>query len=300
LHLRDFELCDDFGRDVVPVLVFDQFEEIFTLGRAVPKLVERFIAHLGDLAENRVPGELSEVFERDPAAASRFDFRRANLRVLLSLREDYLPQLEELRSVIPSLMQNRMRLTRMNGRQAREAVLAPGRELLSEEVAIAIVRFVSGSKTEDLTKLEIVPPLLSLVCRELNERRRLRGETQITATLLEGTRGEILANFYERCMEGQPSEVRAFVEDQLMSESGYRENVTLERAVGLLTQKGAPPDALERLVKRRLLRIDERFGVQRVELTHDVLAEVVLPSRRARHEREEKEKLERERVRADA
>jgi WD40 repeat protein len=300
LHLRDSELCDDFGRDVIPVLVFDQFEEIFTLGRTVPKLVSDFIAELGDLAENSVPGELAEVFERDPTQASSFDFRRANLRVLMSLREDYLPQLEELRSVIPSLMQNRMRLTRMNGGQALEAVLGPGGHLLSREVAVAIVLFVSGGKADDLTSLEIVPPLLSLVCRELNERRRASGQSQITGALLEGTRSEILANFYERCMEGQPAAVRAFVEDELMSESGYRENVTLERAVGTLTHKGAPPDALERLVKSRLLRIDERLGVPRVELTHDVLAEVVLPSRRTRHEREEKQKLEQEKLRADA
>lgn len=300
LHLRESELCDDFGRDVAPVFVFDQFEEIFTLGRAVPDLIARFIAELGDLAENRVPAELGEVFERDPRQAAHFDFQRADFRLLITLREDFLPHLEELRSTIPSLMQNRMRLTRMNGQQALEAVRGPGGDLISRQVAIAIVHFVSGGKGDDLSKLEIAPPLLSLVCRELNERRRLLGQTQITAALLEGTRSEILRNFYERCMEGQPASVRAFVEDELMSESGYRESVTLERARQTLLRRGAPPGALETLVKSRLLSIDEHLGAPRVELTHDVLADVVLPSRQTRRAREEKEALEQQRRRAEA
>ncbi|MBV8770970.1 MAG: hypothetical protein JO166_01395, partial [Deltaproteobacteria bacterium] len=247
-----------------------------------------------------MPAELGEAFERDPRQAARFDFQRADSRVLITLREDFLPHLEGLRSTIPSLMQNRMRLTRMNGEQALEAVRGPGGDLISRQVAIAIVRFVSGGKSDDLSKLEVAPPLLSLVCRELNERRRVLGQTQITAALLEGTRSEILRNFYERCMEGQPASVRAFVEDELMSESGYRESVTLERAKQTLLRRGAPPDALENLVKSRLLRIDERLDVPRVELTHDVLADVVLPSRQTRRAREEKEALEQQRRRAEA
>lgn len=300
LHLRNSECCDDFGRDVVPVLVFDQFEEVFTLGRgAAPALVDHFITELGDLTENRVPAELEASLEEDPSRAFRFDFRRSDFRVLLSLREDYLPHLEGLRSAIPSLMQNRMRLTRMNYQQALEAVLKPGGSLITPEVAVEIVGFVSGNKTDKL-RLEVAPPLLSLVCRELNQRRQAKGEAQITGALLEGTRSEILNNFYERCMTGKPPAVRAFVEDELVTDSGNRESITLERARRALEQKEAPAKALEQLIDNRLLRLDERFGVVRVELTHDVLTGVVMASRRARREREEKEKLEAQRLEAEA
>lgn len=300
LHLRNSELTDDFGRDVTPVLVFDQFEEVFTLGRsAAAGVIDRFIEELGDLAENRVPADLEALLEEDPARAARFDFRRSDFRVLLSLREDYLPHLEGLRSAIPSLMQNRMRLTHMNGRQALEAVLKPAGSLITREVAVRIVRSVSGEKDEDLDRLEIAPPLLSLVCRELNERRQAKGEAQITATLLEGTRSEILSNFYERCMAGMPSEVRVFVEDELVTDSGNRDSVTNERARRTLAQKGAPADALDKLIDRRLIRVDERYGVKRVELTHDVLTGVVMTSRQTRRTREEKEKLEQQRLSAE-
>ncbi|MBV8770969.1 MAG: ATP-binding protein [Deltaproteobacteria bacterium] len=55
LHLRESELCDDFGRAVAPIFVFDQFEEIFTLGRAVPDLVARFVTELGDWPRTACP-----------------------------------------------------------------------------------------------------------------------------------------------------------------------------------------------------------------------------------------------------
>ena len=47
------------------------------------------------------------------------------------------------------------------------------------------------------------------------------------------------------------------------------------------------------LVDRRLLRIEERLDVRRVELTHDVLCSVVRASRDLRHEREARDEAER-------
>jgi hypothetical protein len=47
------------------------------------------------------------------------------------------------------------------------------------------------------------------------------------------------------------------------------------------------------LVNRRLLRIEERLDVRRVELTHDVLCGVVKASRDLRQEREAREATER-------
>ncbi|MBV8496391.1 MAG: hypothetical protein JO361_06390, partial [Gammaproteobacteria bacterium] len=56
---------------------------------------------------------------------------------------------------------------------------------------------------------------------------------------------------------------------------------------------GADPATLALLVNRRLLRIEERLDIRRVELTHDVLCGVVKASRDQRHEREAREATER-------
>ncbi|MEO7477922.1 MAG: hypothetical protein ABIT64_01655, partial [Lysobacteraceae bacterium] len=72
----------------------------------------------------------------------------------------------------------------------------------------------------------------------------------------------------------------------------YRESLAEERVLKLLADAGAAPDALAALVNRRLLRIEERLDMRRVELTHDVLCSVVLASRNLRHEREARDEAE--------
>jgi hypothetical protein len=294
LHHRDDVLRDESGATLIPLLIFDQFEEIFTLaqnddfGRA---RAARFVAELADLVENRPPKEFEARLEQDESAAERFDFARSDYRVLIALREDYLAPLESLKQSMPSISQNRVRLAPMTGTQALAAVIEPGRKLVSDEVAAAIVRFVAGGS--ELSNAVVEPSLLSLICRELNDARLAQGRSEISLDLLAGSHATILSNFYERALADQPPAVRRIVEDDLLTASGFRENVAEERLVKRFTEAGGAPDTLATLVNRRLLRIEERLDVRRVELTHDVLCSVVKASRDRRQEREAREATER-------
>jgi hypothetical protein len=295
MHHRGDLLKDAGGRVLMPLLIFDQFEEIFTLAQAddAGRMRARlFLADLADLVENRPPAALEARIEDDDNAAEDFDFARADYRVLIALREDYLAHLESVKSIMPSITQNRMRLARMTGQQALSAVVAPGGRLVSQEVAESIVRFVAGGS--ELGNAEIEPSLLSLVCRELNTVRQLQGRSEISADLLAGSRDSILSEFYERTLADQPPGVRRVIEDELLTESGYRESLAEERVIKALAAAGAAPDSLAALVDRRLLRIEERLDMRRVELTHDVLCNVVLSSRDLRHEREARDEAERQ------
>jgi hypothetical protein len=294
LHHRDDVLRDVSGATLTPLLIFDQFEEIFTLaqgddsGRA---RAHRFMEELADLVENRPPRALEARLDEDEDAAQFFDFTRSDYRVLIALREDYLAPLESLKKAMPSLSQNRLRLAPMTGAQALEAVLRPGQRLVSEGVAAEIVRFVAGRA--ELANAEVEPALLSLICRELNDARLAQGRSEISPDLLAGSQASILSNFYERSLADQPAAVRRVIEDALLTESGFRENVAEESLLRRLEAAGAPPGALPTLVNRRLLRIEERLDVRRVELIHDVLCGVVKASRDQRHEREAREATER-------
>lgn len=294
LHHRDDMLCDASGKAIIPLLIFDQFEEIFTLGQgndAGRQRAAEFIEDLADLVENRLPRKLEERLEIDDTIPERFDFSRADYRILIALREDYLAHLEGLKAAMPSITQNRMRLARMNGQQALAAVMKPGGRLVSEEVAGAIVRFVAGGA--ELRNAEVEPSLLSLICRELNNARIAQGRDEISADLLAGSRDTIFNEFYERALADQPAAVRKIIEDELLTESGFRESLAEERVIKAFADAGAPPDALATLVNRRLLRIEERLDVRRVELTHDVLCSVVRASRDVRLEREARDDAER-------
>ena len=295
LHHRGDLLRDADGHSLTPLLIFDQFEEIFTLGQADDagrQRARQFLEDLADLIENRPPAALEARIEDDDAAAEDFDFARADYRVLIALREDYLAHLEGVKTIMPSITQNRMRLARMTGAQALTAVRKPGGRLVSQEIAEAIVRFVAGGA--ELANAEVEPSLLSLVCRELNTARQAQGKVEISADLLAGSRDSILSEFYERTLADQPAGVRRVIEDQLLTESGYRESLAEEGVRKELAAVGAPPETLATLVDRRLLRIEERLDMRRVELTHDVLCSVVLASRNLRHEREARDAAERE------
>jgi Novel STAND NTPase 1 len=295
LHHRDDVLRDAEGKTVIPLLIFDQFEEIFTLAQGDDfgrKRAAQFLEDLADLVENRPPAALEAKLDSDDTAAEKFDFTRSDYRVLIALREDYLAHLESVKGIMPSISQNRMRLARMTGAQALDAVLKPGGKLVNEEVAESIVRFTAGGS--ELRNAEVEPSLLSLICRELNNARITQGRSEISADLLAGSRDTILSEFYERALADQPPGVRKFIEDEMLTESGFRESLAEERVAKAFTAAGASPGALATLVNRRLLRIEERLDLRRVELTHDVLCSVVTASREARHEREARDEAERQ------
>src|SRR5665213_251464 len=77
LHHRDDVLRDESGATLIPLLTFDQYEEIFTMAQRddfAPARAARFIEELADLVENRPPKALEAKSDADEGAAERFDF----------------------------------------------------------------------------------------------------------------------------------------------------------------------------------------------------------------------------------
>jgi len=288
LHRPGTRFLNPHGRSVVPVLAFDQFEEIFTLGRQTPQQTARtqvLLQQLGDLIENRLPPALENELTEHPELLDQFDLLRQNIKIVFTFREDYLADFEGLKTLIRPIMQNRMRLTPMRGDCAAEAIQQVGAGRLSAAVAARIVRFVGGAAVDGAGKLgeiSVEPALLSLVCRELNEQRIARGQTEITADLIQGENTQqIIAQFYSQGFAGLDVRVRYFVEDRLLTAAGYRDSCALENA---LAEPGVSEEAIQTLVDRRILRREERGGLVRLELIHDVLAIVAKASRDARRE----------------
>jgi WD40 repeat protein len=288
------EFWDSQNRALTPVLVLDQFEEVFTRGgnRGTEPAEGSFLRELGDLIDARVPASVHTLLEDDPGASARFHFGTPRFRVLIGFREDFLPEFDDLFRALRLPAGSRLRLARMREEQALEAVRRTGGRLVDGEVAAQIVAFVSGRESAIRARTaEVEPALLSVVCYELNNRRRARGEPHISSALLSGARDQIIEEFYHRSLAGTPYAVREFVEEELLTESGYRDSAAIDDA---LKRPGVTEEAIRDLVEKRVVRLEERFGVLRIELTHDILAPVV---RRDRDERQERLRLEAERER---
>jgi len=307
LHRSDFQLWNAQNYPLIPVIVLDQFEEIFTLGERVPELVRAFETDLGDLAENRIPSGLAARIATDDTLAARFQMRSRKYKLLISLREDFLPDLEGWRQLIPGLGRSRIRLQRLRVAEAFDAVYGPAGHMMTEELARRIVGIIAAedihrgrdtatpdssspdgpSQLDECDSEEVEPALLSLFCRELNEERKRLHKKVFDAHLVEEAKGDILSNYYTSCVGDLPPQVAKFIETELITEKGFRNSYARDDAV----PSHLTDDELTRLIRLRLLRVEERYGAQWIELTHDVLTSVVREHRDRRCAEEEKAAL---------
>ncbi len=288
---------------VKPLLFFDQFEEIFTSGRKDPAMVNEFITEMADLIENRVPvtvqEHLKEAFMTIPNSN-----KESRFRVVFSLREDYLPQLEMLYKYIPSIRYSRYHIAQIQGKDAMDAVLKPGEEIISDpRVAVEIIKKIPGAKDEDYKpyekkadcweKKKIEPFLLSLFCYQVNEKRLAAGEREISGELIKDVYTEdIVQGYYEDNIDRFGPHIKTAIEDLLLTAEGHRK---MQDKGTLKTNYGVTDEDIERLVDRRIIRKEKRIGIEYIELIHDVLAPILKESRDKRQEeKKRKEELLRE------
>jgi WD40 repeat protein len=308
LHRSDFEIWSQQNHPLTPVVVLDQFEEVFTLGAMNAPAVDAFRTELGDLVENRIPVALSRQAETTEAASRDLALHRQRYKVLLSFREDFLPALEGWKKDLPSVMRNRLRLLPLDGARAFEAVHKTAPSIAPAPIARRIVSMVAAARADgrdaalhaaghgatpaagadgaDVEGLVVEPALLSLVCRRLNERRKKHGKPAFDDSLLTGAVPAILDEFYRACLDDQPDRLRRFVAEALITEGGFRNLYAVDDA---RRAYGITDDELRTLVNRRLLRVEPYQGVDRVELIHDVLTPRVREERERFREADRKE-----------
>ena len=196
LHRADFELWSAQNYPLTPVIVLDQFEELFTLGERVPDLVQEFRNDLGDLAENRIPADLAARIDDDEAVAGAIRFAVAQLQVV-DQPAGRLPS--RSRRMVPAYS----RAGTLAGAAASACAAGDALDAVHKPAAHLMTRrrwrdrwwasspartSIRGRDTarrrtsvvpddhDEATEVE--PALLSLFCRELNEERKRRGQTQ--------------------------------------------------------------------------------------------------------------------------
>jgi hypothetical protein len=236
-------------------LILDRFEEIFTLGAERSGADTEVRQALAIFVQGAIPSAVETLLDEGEAFLKHFHLDVPPLPVLLSVRQDYVFALNRWRSHLRQLGENHYELRALRGPAAFDAVFKPGElrchyrgevseetkadtglpPIVSEGAARRIVHFVAEEKKDvPLEEIEAVPPILSLLCRELNERRFTehvdtaeKSAAKITfhedETDIETNIETIIATFYERCLEGRPEAVRIFIEEELVSRySGAR------------------------------------------------------------------------------
>lgn len=268
------------NRLLVPILVFDQFEELFTRSTGNPALGLDVVTDLADALEQIVPERLRDLVKNGVLDGSHHS---VPLKCVISLREDFLPDLDMLTRQLPLLASRRYRLKPLSIAEAIDAVHTPVPGLISRQVAERVVTVLAGQlQTQQRKNGDAVEPaLLSLFCAQLNE-KRIAGEASfIDADLVQETGNQIIHDFYTQATRPIGRRTTRFIERNLVSALGFRTSAPLSNA----KNAGAEKSELEGLVDRRLLRVEDRFGEPHYELIHDILVPEVREAQRLRHRR---------------
>ncbi len=277
---------------LAPVLILDQFEELFTLQPQEAR--EEFLSELGYLVRGIAPPS-------QPKIESSASEGPPAIRVVLSLREDFLGLLEEASDHIPEILDHRYRLAPLSYEMASKAITGPA-AIESGDISTRAFRLepeVVTSILDYLTRTAagargpagryVEPFHLQLICQRI-ERVAAFKQQQTSAEIVlsfkdiggEAALEDTLESFYSDAIRSLPARylrgaVRVLCEEYLISPEGRRLSVE-ERE--LLRQLKLPRETLSQLVERRLLRTDRRSDSTYYELSHDALVQPVLASRR--------------------
>ncbi len=303
---------DEEVQHIAPVLVFDQFEEIFTLQKDNEKVVA-FFDELASLLNNICPEYLLqdtvEISDRQEDSVpkgslikkglvrktARLDYiDETNMRMVVSLREDYLSYLERNIMHIPSLKHNRYCLRPLSDDQAGDIIMKPVPGLIDTDVAKAIICKVTGAKSDDFvvgdnkSQIEVDSAMLSLFLTELYEKMP-QGQTRLTEEVVKSHGENIISGFYSRVTSNIPEKVVHFLEDNLLTDDGRRDNIPFSKAKTVISS-----EIFKYLKEERFIHVFPWNNEMRIEYMHDILCKTIAKNRDARLERIMMEKQEQE------
>jgi hypothetical protein len=255
----------------IPVLVFDQFEEILTLDPTDWVGQRDFFNQLGTVLA-------------DP-----------KVWALLSMREDYMGGLDRFVRYVPSHLRNTYRLDFLDLGGAKQAIQGlaskqgvtftdEGAEELLRRLRTVEIQRPGHDKSERIQAPYIEPFQLQVTCRKLwKSVRREKGDDFGAIDLDDVTRNAdvvgALSGYYAdtvaevaRTTHAEESVIREWFESQLITDQHFRD----QTLTGPVSEGADSKTILAALVDAYLIRSDQRAHSTWYELTHDQLIEPVL------------------------
>lgn len=288
------------GKRTKLVLVFDQFEEIFTLQQKAAARVE-FFREFADVLNAIMPRELalkSDSFKMEEPAQtdvqvegfasmtgifdnsnSMFNCPEAlyvndnKCHFIFVLREDFLSEFEFYTIKIPSLKLHRFALRPLNEEQAAEIITKPRPGLVSMDVARLIIETVTGRSDFSLgdePEIEVDAAVLSLFLNRVYQKLGV-SDDEISSKIIKQSGIDIIKDFYVESVGILTDEELSMMEDKLLTSNGRRNNVSYSDFCKLVNRV-----KIEDLIRnKKLLRTFNYGNDLRLEFIHDILCPII-------------------------
>jgi hypothetical protein len=295
-HIKNLELT--LPNQPTVLLVFDQFEELFSY----PEGVADFAEALADLLYSRMP----KSFQRALRLATRnnpnlltleqSDFleRPLKVKVVMSIRSDRMSMLDSLSSQMPQILLNCYELKPLSRQQAEEAIASPAQKsgefqsplfTYQPEALRKILDYLTQKGTKPIESFQ-----LQILCQFVEETLIIaRNDTSVEENDL-GELEAIYRNYYENSLkklgtEEEQRKARIFIEEGLIFAQEERRITLYEGQIHGTFD--ISEELLQRLSDTHLIRSEPHSsGGYMYELSHDTLVAPILKAKAQRYQSE--------------
>lgn len=299
-HFKNYYLSSKAKKDFI--LIFDQFEELFTYP---DEQINEFKEQIHELTRVDVPDRVmagiadSDHMEDHPGYDSLFE--SMNIKTVYAVRSDRLNLLNRLTDRLPDIQKVYYELSPLDERQARQAIINPAKQegdqfdtppfVYEKEALDLIIEALTDEeqKTIETTQLQIVCQTIENIAG--SKQPGTGGKIVVTPGDLPDFK-DIFLRFYEDSVNKteQPAESRIFIEDHLIRNN---QRISLDENICL---DSVSKETLSTLVNTHLLRAEQNnVGGKSYELSHDTLLEPIIEVKKERIAREEREAEKRRR-----
>lgn len=254
-----------YDEPTTPVIVLDQFEEVYRGHREEAETLLRQLDYLNDKDNSLDSCEVEGEFYR----------YEQNYRFVASIREDDLYRLEDSidNCYLPSLKRCRSRLHPLDEKQARSVIDLDCEIQFEENEKEEICSYLMEKSTEDGQINTIV---LSLLCYRAFEHRV---EGKITYQSVVSLGDNPLQKYCWDLLDDIGNDSANFIVAKCIDDNGFRLSISLDDLVEnnipvFLWEEGSPHRLFSKVNRQKMA------GCDYYELLHDQLAEALLERRR--------------------
>jgi hypothetical protein len=294
-RVRSFQSAG--GKREIPLLVFDQFEELITQLEEAKRRARHEGEHVAEhaaQAQRRILDAIASLLHDDELP----------VKLLFVFREDYLAKLNNLFKLYPNLVDQYLFLQAPRAQKLESLIRAPFEKnpgkYSPNEFTPELARQLAAKMSERGAGEEINLTELQIVCLELwqsgdaadtfekNKIEKLLSDYLTKALSATGDLQDTAVALLGRLVTG--SNTRNIIsEEDLIADVEVGEGITRKRAA----------DALDILVGTKLVRRELRHDTRFCEITSEFLVDWIV-EKRQQHDAEEKVKKEREAEREQA
>lgn len=299
---------EDSGKSYIPLIIFDQFEELFwkahKAGLEADTLLNDFFGVVQELAREAMPSKIEQ--ELDKIAEQKGQFVSIenvhNYKVLFSLRKEYLSDFDYWtndRFVVPELYRNRMYLLPLTREQATRVIMEqPNPE--NECECIDTLNEITDdilNKIDERNNDEVEPLMLSVLCSRLYDEAKSRGLNKLTKQNVESINMDtLISKFYVDIVSSVFTDSKQLYEfeEQMVDKDNHRNRIKSSQMLNGGFDKEYDIKKDNKMVKtsykkeledKHIIRVEKYNGEDDVELIHDRIAEVISERKNIRKRR---------------